>query len=259
MTTAGLPEFAAGWRSILNCHRRSCAWSGFWERFSARHSRASFCIWRSGICCRKNHRPRPALNRRRCSRGRNRLEVMAENEQTKVCPLCAETIKAAAKVCPHCRHWQTKPLLTNLQVMQSIASVMLGVGIIAAIIGLVIFLQHLIGPKRDFTPYRNQIAVVSSEESFKMFGSNLTVFVVGVITNQSDFAWKNVGLEARLFDKDGKLIDVIQASDSSYSGVVVLPHAEAGFKIQSKATKNESDYVTNKVIVGTAKDFKAWP
>lgn len=184
---------------------------------------------------------------------------MAENEPTKVCPLCAETIKVAAKVCPHCRHWQTKPLLTNLQVMQSIASVMLGVGIIAAIIGLGIFLQHLIGPKRDFTPYRNQIAVVSAEESFKMFGSNLTVFVVGVITNQSDFAWKNVGLEARLFDKDGKLIDVIQASDSSYNGVVVLPHAEAGFKIQSKATKNESDYVTNKVFVGTAKDFNAWP
>jgi len=77
--------------------------------------------------------------------------------------------------------------------------------------------------------------------------------------NQTDFAWKNLGLEARLFDKDGKLIDVIQASDSSYNGVVVLPHAEAGFKIQSKATKDESDYVTNKVFVGTAKDFNAWP
>jgi hypothetical protein len=92
-----------------------------------------------------------------------------------------------------------------------------------------------------------------------MYGSNFTVFVVGVVTNQSDFAWKNVGLEARLFDKGGKLIDVIQAEDSSYSGVVVLPHAEAGFKIQSRATKNESDYATHKVFVGTAKDFSAWP
>jgi len=184
---------------------------------------------------------------------------MAENEQTKVCPLCAETIKAAAKVCPHCRHWQTKPLLTNFQVMQSIASIMLGVGIVAAIIGLGYFLEHLIGPKRDFAAYQSRIAVVSSEVSFRMSGSNLTVSVVGVLTNQSEFAWKSVGLEARLFDKDGKLIDVIQASDSSYSGVVVLPHAEAGFKIQSKATKNELEYATHKVFVGTAKDFKAWP
>jgi hypothetical protein len=131
--------------------------------------------------------------------------------------------------------------------------------IFGAIAGLGYFLEHLIGPKRDFSPYQNQILVVSSEMSFRISGSNLTVSVVGVVTNQSEFAWKNVGLEARLFGKDGNLIDVIQASDSSYSGVVVLPHAEAGFKIQSRATKNESEYATHKVLVGTAKDFNAWP
>jgi hypothetical protein len=184
---------------------------------------------------------------------------MAENEQTKVCPLCAETIKSAAKVCPHCRHWQTKWSFQNPQVMQSIAAVFWAAAIFGAIFGLGYFLENLIGPKRDFTQYQSQIAVVSSEVSFRMSGSNLTVSVVGVVTNQSDFAWKNVGLEARLFGKDGKLIDVIQASDSSYSGVVVLPHAEAGFKIQSRATKNESEYATHKVFVGTAEDFKTWP
>jgi hypothetical protein len=143
--------------------------------------------------------------------------------------------------------------------LQSIASIFWAAAIFGAIFGLGYFLEHLIGPKRDFAPYQSQIRVVSSEASFRMSGSNLTVSVVGVVTNQSDFAWKNVGLEARLFDKDGKLIDVIQASDSSYYGIVVLPHTEAGFKIQSKATKNESEYVSHKIFVGTAKDFNAWP
>jgi hypothetical protein len=184
---------------------------------------------------------------------------MAENEQTKICPLCAETIKAAAKLCPHCRHWQTKWSFHNPQVLQSIAAVVWAATIFGAIFGLGYFLEKLIGPKRDFALYQSQIVVVNSEVSFRMSGSNLTVSVVGVVTNQSDFAWKNVGLEARLFGKDGKLIDVIQASDSSYNGVVVLPHAEAGFKIQSRATKNESEYATLKVFVGTAEDFKAWP
>jgi hypothetical protein len=185
---------------------------------------------------------------------------MAENEQTKICPLCAETIKAAAKVCPHCRHWQPRKWsFNNPAFLQSLASLVFAATIFGAIAGLGYFLEHLIGPKRDFTPYQSQITVVSSEASFRVVYSNLTVSVVGVVTNQSDFAWKNVGLEARLFDKDGKLIDVIQASDSSYSGVVILPHAEAGFKIQSKATKNESEYATHKVFVGTAKDFNAWP
>ena len=92
-----------------------------------------------------------------------------------------------------------------------------------------------------------------------MYGSNLVVSVVGIVTSQSEFAWKNIGLEARLFDKNGKLIDVIQASDSSYSGVVILPHAEAGFKIHSQATKDESEYASHKVFVDTAEDFNAWP
>jgi hypothetical protein len=184
---------------------------------------------------------------------------MSENEQTKICPLCAETIKAAAKVCPHCRTWQKKWSLQNPQTAQSVGAIIWLIVIIAVFIGLGCFLDHVIGPKRDFAPYQNQIGVVNSDVSFRMSGSNLTVSVVGVITNQSEFTWKNVGLEARLFDKDGKLIDVIQASDSSYNGVVVLPHSEAGFKIQSKATKNESDYATHKVFIGTAKDFSAWP
>jgi hypothetical protein len=184
---------------------------------------------------------------------------MVETEQTKICPLCAETIKAAAKVCPHCRTWQKKWSFQNPQTTQSVGAIIWLVVIIVVLIGLGCFLDHLIGPKRDFVPYQGRIAVVSSEVSFRMSGSNLTVSVVGVITNQTDFAWKNVGLEARLFGKDGKLIDVIQASDSSYNGVVVLPHAEAGFKIQSRAAKNESDYATHRVLVGTGKDFNAWP
>ncbi len=184
---------------------------------------------------------------------------MAENEPTKVCPLCAETIKAAAKVCPNCRHWQKKWSMQNTQLVQSVASILGAIGIFGAIGGLGYFLQHLIGPKHDFAAYQGQISVVTSEMSFRMSGSNLTVSVVGVVTNQSDYAWKDVGLEARLFGQDGNLIDVIQASDSSYGGVVILPHAEAGFKIQSKATKSEAAYASHKVFVGTGKDFNAWP
>jgi predicted nucleic acid-binding Zn ribbon protein len=184
---------------------------------------------------------------------------MTENEQIKVCPLCAETIKAAAKICPHCRTWQKKWSFQNPQTMQSIGAIISLIVIIVVLMGLGYFFQHLIGPKRDFAAYQSQIVVVNSEASFRMSDSNLMVDVVGIVTNQTDFAWKNVGLEARLFDKEGKLIDVIQADNSSYSGIVILPHAEAGFKIHSRATKNESDYAAHKVFIGTGEDFNAWP
>jgi uncharacterized ubiquitin-like protein YukD len=188
------------------------------------------------------------------------VKIMAEIEQTRVCPHCAETIKAAAKVCPHCRFWQpkTKWSLRNPQFLQSVSSVICAAAIFGAIIGLVYFLQHLIGPKRDFTPYQSQIKVVSSEASFRVVFSNLTVSVVGVVTNQSDFSWKQVALEAQLFGTDDKLIDVIQA-DGDYRGIVVLPHTEAGFKIEGKAIKKESEYASHQVFVRTAKDIRAWP
>jgi hypothetical protein len=184
--------------------------------------------------------------------------VMAENEQTKICPLCAETIRAAAKVCPHCRYWQKKWSLQNPQTTQSIGAFLMLLLITAAVVGLGIFLSHVIGPKRDFAPYRNQVKVVNSEVNFGMVYSNLTVFVVGVITNQSDYGWKQVGLEARFFDRNGKLIDVIPAN-SEYSPVTVLPHTEAGFKIQRSAAQEESAYASHQIFVRTAKDINAWP
>jgi hypothetical protein len=84
------------------------------------------------------------------------------------------------------------------------------------------------------------------------------VSVIGIVTNQSEFGWKDLGMEAQLFDKDGKLIDVIPAN-GDYLGITIFPHSEAGFKIESKATKRESDYASHKVYVRVAKDIKTWP
>jgi hypothetical protein len=127
---------------------------------------------------------------------------MAEIEQTKVCPHCAETIKAAAKVCPHCCYWQNKWSLQNPQI-----------GFVSIVIMMIVAITWFDSQfdKRDFAPYQNQITVVNSETSFRMVSSNLTVSVIGVITNQSDFGWKEIAIEAQFFDGNGKMIDVIQA------------------------------------------------
>jgi hypothetical protein len=175
---------------------------------------------------------------------------MAENEQTKVCPLCAETIKAAARVCPHCRYWQKQWSFRSPAV-----SVIFFVAVCFVVLFyLDAFYGQLFGQKRDFTPYQNQITIVNSETSFRIANSNLMVSVIGVVTNQTAFGWKNIGMEAQFLDGNGKMIDVIVA-DGGYWGFTVLPHSEASFKIEGRAIREEQEYKSTKDFVRTGKDI----
>jgi len=178
---------------------------------------------------------------------------MAEAEPTKVCPHCAETIKVAAKVCPHCRYWQKRWSLQNPQVGATLCAV-IGFGMF---IGLTVSIDRLIGPKEEFATYRDEISVVDSRLSHRIYESNLLNTVVGTITNRSNVTWKDVGVEAQFFDKSGRQIDAITVNANDYHSVVILPHGEASFKIEGKAARPESDYDTFKTTVRWAKDADA--
>lgn len=184
---------------------------------------------------------------------------MAENEQTKICPLCAETIKAAAKVCPYCRRWQKKWSLQNPQIGMSIGMTLWTFVSIAFLFVGGTFFEKNIWPKEDFATYRNEIGVVNSQFSQRIANSNLWVTVVGTLTNNSDVGWKDVGVEAQFFDRAGKLIDAITVNASDYRGVTILPHGETAFKIEGKAAHPAGDYETNKLNVRWAKDVDSWP
>ena len=81
---------------------------------------------------------------------------------------------------------------------------------------------------------------------------------MGIVTNRSDVAWKDVGLEAQFFNAEGQLIDaVIQTGD--YRGFAILPHSEQAFKIEGRSAKPQSEYAQHKVTARWAKDAAAWP
>jgi hypothetical protein len=179
---------------------------------------------------------------------------MAENEQTKVCPHCAETIKTAAKVCPYCRYWQKKWSLQNPQVGVTLWTLL----VLAVWCVLGAIFEKSFGPKEQFATYRDEISVVSSQFSQRMSGSNLWVTVVGTLTNSSSIGWKDVGVEAQFLDKTGKQIDTITVNADDYHGVTILPHGEVAFKIEGRAAHLAADYDTYKLAVRWAKDIDAW-
>src|SRR5258708_5280895 len=105
---------------------------------------------------------------------------MSETGPTKVCQYCAETIRAAAKVCPHCRHWQRKWFLVGMTLLTIICA--------AALFSGAIYLDKVVSSKDQFAIHRDEISVVSSQFTHRMSGSNLMISVVGTLTNRSGIA-----------------------------------------------------------------------
>jgi hypothetical protein len=169
--------------------------------------------------------------------------------------MCAETIKATAKVCPHCRHWLKRWSLANPQVgmtLYALAAVIL-------LVGLGLWIETMFGSKEQFVDHKDEITVLGSVFTHRTSGTNVYVTVVGTLTNHGSLTWKDVGVEAQFFDESGELIDVTTVNADSYRGVALLPHSEAAFKVEGRAARPETNYASHKTFVRWAKDAAAWP
>ncbi len=172
---------------------------------------------------------------------------MSESEQTKVCRRCAETIKAAAKVCPHCRSGQTRWMFVSKHEVIPILTVLLFVG--TAWLIFFYFSQS----ERSFSPSRDRIDILSSQVTIQKTKYGQHVVVVGVLTNQSPYAWLVGDFSVRYFDKDGKTLDV----DSSTERFTVLQHSDHSFQLSIFSRKSIPEHTSHKVYVRKAKDPKS--
>lgn len=124
--------------------------------------------------------------------------------ETKVCRGCAETIKAAAKVCPFCQtrqgrfvHWVQElgvPLLSAFYV-----------GLLV-LVSIWLFPDDKKGIELTFGRYRNDLAVVRTAWDRPI--PKPEFWLSGFVTNKAGRAWRIHELEVRLLDKGDKALDV---------------------------------------------------
>jgi len=166
----------------------------------------------------------------------------------KVCPLCAELIKAAAKVCPFCRASQTRWAHWGPS---------LGVGFsvltMLALVGLVCVwafpdILHLEG--RDFAPHRAELAVART--SLERDPTKPGLWLNGYVTNSGTYPWRVLELEVRLMEGEGKLADVRQPRISD--PFVVQPHQERAFRVGLDRVRFTNLNASAKVRVLAASD-----
>jgi len=176
------------------------------------------------------------------------VKFMAENEQTKVCPLCAETIKAAAKVCPHCRKIQKRWFFITRYDLLALATV-------AIFIGAICLLNKMFFEGRSFSSSRNKIKVLNSQLSAQRMSDSTNVVVTGILTNSSDYSWRIGQFELRFLDASGKVIDADKQSDSD--GFTVLPHSDHSFRLVLYSLSSIPEHASYKLSICLAYDPNA--
>lgn len=179
---------------------------------------------------------------------------MAETGQTKVCRLCAETIKAEAKVCPYCRAGQRRRYVLTIHDWIMILTLLFFGGSIYLTLQL---LEH----GRAFSPPRDRIDVLYSRLGFRVtkWGSSprweTNIVVVGTMTNASPYAWAVGGIsevEVRFFDRDGKITDTDRLSGEEFT---ILPHSDHSFRFYVHR-KSIPEYANYRIYVRSAENPK---
>jgi len=140
---------------------------------------------------------------------------MKENAEMKSCPFCAETIKAAAKICPFCQHRQSRFALLK----KDVVVVILAIYFVGGIVMLAIVASNISDhPKAEFASHREDLEVErtsierarqTADNWFANQGTNLvnvtwtTNSAGGVVTKvRADM------IEVHFIDSQSNLIDV---------------------------------------------------
>lgn len=181
----------------------------------------------------------------------DRLPEPAASART--CPWCAESIPAAARLCPRCRQWLTwrswRHPMVNLGVGLA--------GLLGAclILSLTVFtaLGHLINAPPFYQEHPDALAVLSSHYHWVQTKDGPRLFVTGILTNRSEFAWRDIEFECRFYDAAGQLIDA--ASPRSF--LTIRTNDDAAFRVtvNPAAPTNAYDHFT--LTVTHARNLRA--
>src|SRR5258708_1281769 len=127
-------------------------------------------------------------------------------ETGRMCPFCAEAIKPEARVCPHCRQCLTLWSLRHPVWSLWFTGVpILAIAVVFGLLGLAAI--DRLNPEPFYTAaLPDSLRVTESRMDWVRSGSEMSIYLTGIITNRSPLAWKHIELECRFFDTNGVMV-----------------------------------------------------
>jgi hypothetical protein len=172
----------------------------------------------------------------------------------RTCPYCAESIKREAKVCPRCRQWLTLRSIRN----PAIAVWVYGFPhlVIYAFMAMLILtaVNRFTNPKPDYSEYINSLRVAESRMNWAETSNGSRIYITGILTNQSGFAWRDIELECRFLDTNGVLVDAAHPNVR----LTIQPHDDSAFRTVVTPSRPTNDYASFRLSVTTARNTKGF-
>lgn len=176
------------------------------------------------------------------------------NESKKTCPFCAETIPAAAKICPRCRQWISLRSFRN-----PVVGLITGLCIMFVCGSCMVFMfsrlfSHIGNPPPYYADHVGSLQILQSQMFFKNTTNGSRIYVTGILTNQGQIAWHDIEFECRFLGTNGSLVDAytgrshstVQAKDDSAFRVTVIP------------LKDFQEYSSMKLFISNARNVKGF-
>jgi hypothetical protein len=98
------------------------------------------------------------------------------------------------------------------------------------------------------------IQILESRMNWSQTSSGLRIYITGLLTNQSEHAWKDIEFDCRFFDQFGSMIDAA----SGRGRLVILSRDDSAFRTSIEPTRATNEYASFKISVNSARNMKAW-
>jgi len=181
---------------------------------------------------------------------------MSNEQAIKTCRMCYQQIDKRARRCPYCGTAQSlwaHPLIGFIPAAALMAAVMIALGMMIRLTVVGVF-----GRGEPFAGHRGELEVVESDRFFGKDSRGIeTVTGVGIIRNNGSIPWRDVSVEVRFLDSQGRLLDT--AMDYGFNRTV-MPNDDSAFKASASLRKPQEEYASHKVFVCGAVDARSnWP